>query len=255
MMGRLEHRRHGVTPRKPDSADSLAPMQPSLPKRGSETEENEKVPFFLVKRIREAILDGVFQPGDRLLEVDLAEKFEVSRQPVREALLTLEKEGTVIMSPYKGAMVKPLSVAEVTDIAELRLELISLALKPAYRHLTPADFDLAYDLAKRITRTKRTREIFECNRRFWDIIFGKAERPILWETFWNLDDRMTRYYPPLLELYPTPESRPRQHEALIELYRKGKIAEGFQAFKKIYLKMVDQLTDHLDTHEADEPAR
>jgi DNA-binding GntR family transcriptional regulator len=230
-------------------------MQPSTPKRGSETEENEKVPFFLVKRIREAILDEVFQPGERLVEVDLAEKFEVSRQPVREALLALEKEGTVIMSPYKGAIVKPLSVAEVLDIAELRLELISLALKPAHRHLTPADFDLGYDLAKRITRTKSGREAFECNRRFWDIIFRKAERPILWETFWNLDDRMTRYYPPLLELYPTPESRPRQHEALIENYRKGKIAEAFQAFKKIYLKMVDQLIDHLDSHEADETTR
>jgi DNA-binding GntR family transcriptional regulator len=134
------------------------------------------------------------------VEVELAEKFEVSRSPVREALLALEKEGTVIMSPYKGAMVKPLSAAEVLDIAELRLALISLALKPAHRHLSPADFDLAYDLAKRITRTKSGKEAFECNRRFWDIIFRKAERPILWETFWNLDDSMTRYYPPLLQL-------------------------------------------------------
>jgi DNA-binding FadR family transcriptional regulator len=65
------------------------------------------------------------KPGDRLVEVELAEKFEVSRQPVREALLALQKEGTVIMNPYKGAMVKPLSVAEVEDIAGLRLALIS----------------------------------------------------------------------------------------------------------------------------------
>jgi DNA-binding GntR family transcriptional regulator len=114
---------------------------------------------------------------------------------------------------------------------------------------------LAYDLAKRITRTKSIREAFDCNRLFWDIIFKKAGRPILWETFWNLDDRMTRYYPPLLELYATPESKPRQHEALIEIYRKGKIIEAFQAFKKIYLKMVDQLIDHLSRHEADEPTR
>jgi DNA-binding GntR family transcriptional regulator len=105
--------------------------QPSSPKRGSEIPGSQKVPFFLVQRIREAILDETFRPGDRLIEVELAEKFEVSRQPVREALLALEKEGTVIMSPYKGAMVKPLSVAEVEDIAELRLVLISLALKPA----------------------------------------------------------------------------------------------------------------------------
>jgi DNA-binding GntR family transcriptional regulator len=72
------------------------------PKRGSEAPETEKAPVLLAKRI-EAILDQVFQPGDRLLEVDLAEQFEVSRQPVREALLALEKESTVTISPYKGA--------------------------------------------------------------------------------------------------------------------------------------------------------
>ena len=56
-------------------------------------------PTLVVKRIREAILDEVFKPRDHLGEVELAEKFEVSRSPVREALLALEKEGTLIMSP------------------------------------------------------------------------------------------------------------------------------------------------------------
>jgi DNA-binding GntR family transcriptional regulator len=55
--------------------------QSSPSKRGSETPESQKVPFLLVKSIREAILDEVFQPGDRLVEVELAEKFEVSRSP------------------------------------------------------------------------------------------------------------------------------------------------------------------------------
>jgi DNA-binding GntR family transcriptional regulator len=228
--------------------------QPPSSKRGSETPENQKVPFLLVQRIREAILDGVFVPGDRLVEVDLAEKFEVSRSPVREALLALEKEGTVMMSPYKGAMVKPLSAAEVLDIAELRLALISLALKPAYRHLSPADFDHAYDLAKRITRTHNGKDFFEHNREFWDTILSKAGRPILWEVFRQLDDRMTRYNPLFLKIFPTPETRPRQREALIEIYRKGKIAEAFQAFKKNYLKVVDGLIDHLNSDEAGEPA-
>lgn len=58
----------------------------------------------------------------------------------------------VIVSPYKGAIVRPLSAAAVLDIAEFRLALISLVLKPAYHHLSPADLDHAYDLAKRLTR-------------------------------------------------------------------------------------------------------
>jgi DNA-binding GntR family transcriptional regulator len=134
--------------------------------------------------------------GERFLsrrELELAEKFEVSRSPVREALVALEKEGTVIISPYKGAIVKPLSAAEVLDIAELRLALISLALKPAYRQLSPADLDHAYDLAKRLTRINNAKDFFEYNCQFWDSIFSKAQRPVLREVFRQLEDRMARY--------------------------------------------------------------
>lgn len=69
--------------------------QPSLQKNVLETEESEKAPFLVVQRIREGILDGTLKLGDHLGELELAEKFEVSRSPVREALVALEKEGTV----------------------------------------------------------------------------------------------------------------------------------------------------------------
>jgi DNA-binding GntR family transcriptional regulator len=221
--------------------------QPLPSKNANETPETEKVPFLVVKRIREAILDEVFKPGDHLAEVELAEKFGVSRSPVREALLALEKEGTVIMSPHRGAIVKPLSGEEVLDIAELRLGLISQTLKPAYRHLSPADFDHARDLAKRITRSNNSKDHFEYHSQFWDGIFSKTRRPVLCEVFRQLNDRMTRYDPLYPKIFPTTETRPRQRETLIEIYQNGKIAEAFQAFKKIYLEVVDQLIGHLKT--------
>jgi len=83
--------------------------QPSPPKIANETQETEKVPFLVVKKIRDAILNEVFKPGDWLPELDLAKRFGVSRSPIREALQALEKEGTVITEPYKGAVVRPLS--------------------------------------------------------------------------------------------------------------------------------------------------
>jgi hypothetical protein len=73
--------------------------------------------------------------------------------------------------------------------------------------------------------------------------------PILREVFQQLEDRGTRYDPLLLKLFP-PEARPRQREVLIEMYRKGKIAEAFGAFKKIYLELVDEVIDHLKSEEA-----
>jgi DNA-binding GntR family transcriptional regulator len=233
-------------PLKSGSAHSISAMhQLSSQKNANQIQEIEKVPFVVAKKIREAILDEVFKPGDHLTEAELVEKCEVSRSPVREALLALEKEGTVIISPYRGAIVKPLSEQEATDIAELRLALISLAIKPAYRHLSPGEFDHAYELARRITRTNSATEHFEWNRFFWDTIFGKAERPILREVFRQLEDRASRYVPLLMKVFPTPESRPRQREVLIELYRKGKVADAFRTFKKIYLEVVDQIIDHL----------
>ena len=68
----------------------------------------------------------------------------------------------------------------------------------------------------------------------------------------QLEDRGTRYEPLLLKLFP-PETRPRQREILIEIYRKGKIAEAFRAFKKIYLEIVDEVMDHLESQETGGP--
>jgi DNA-binding GntR family transcriptional regulator len=85
---------------------------PFVQQRRNNEQEIEKAPFLVVQKIREAILDETFKPGDRLPESTLGEMFNVSRSPVREVLLALEKEGTVVMEPYKGATVKPLSPQE-----------------------------------------------------------------------------------------------------------------------------------------------
>ena len=90
---------------------------------------------------------------------------------------------------------------------------------------------------------------FPGGRNFWDIIFSKAQRPILCEVFRQLEDRGARYEPLLLKLFQ-PETRPRQREILIEVYRKGKIDEAFRTFKKIYLEIVDEVIEHLRSQEA-----
>jgi len=210
-----------------------------------ETTQVEKTGTVLIRKIRDGILDDVFKPGDWLPELDLAKRFEVSRSPIREALQVLEKEGTVIAEPYKGAVVKPLSPEEVLDIAELRLAVVTVAAKTAYRHLSPADFDLAYGLAKQMTRSNSAKEQFECNRCFWEILFEGHRRPIRWEVFRRLDERMARYYPLFDKLFPDPAKRPRQREVLIEFLRKGEVDEAVRAFKKLYLEVVHRIIDHL----------
>ena len=221
----------------------------------NEISQVEKTATVVIRKIRDAILDDVFKPGEWLPEVDLAARFKVSRSPIREALQALENEGTVTMEPYKGAIVKPLSPKEALDIAELRLALINLAAKPAHRHLSLADFELAYGLAKQITRSNSAKEHFKYNRQFWNIFFGKIDRPILWDMFRRLEDRSIRYVPLILKLFPDPATRPRQREVLIELYRKGKVDEAVRSFKKTYLEVVQQIIDHLQGLESANASR
>jgi DNA-binding GntR family transcriptional regulator len=88
------------------------------------------------------------------------------------------------------------------------------------------------------------------DRRFWGTIFEKAQRPILWEVFRQLDDRLTRYNPLVLKLFPDPATRSRQREVLIEFLRKGEVDEAVRAFKKIYLGVVHRIMDHLETDQS-----
>lgn len=96
------------------------------------------LPSQIAVRIGRAIVDGEFQPGQKLREVDLAQSFGVSRASIREALRTLESEGLVTILPQRGAQVTTLTAEEVRDIFEIRANLMGLACQRLAAAATPA---------------------------------------------------------------------------------------------------------------------
>src|SRR5919198_5158015 len=80
-------------------------------------------------RIREAIYRGAYAPGAQLREVELSEALDVSRGPVREALLKLEREGLVRSAWHRGATVTTLTAADVSELDSLRSALEQLAVQ------------------------------------------------------------------------------------------------------------------------------
>ena len=78
--------------------------------------------------LREAILKGDLEPGERLMEIALAQKLDVSRTPIREAIRKLELEGLVVMTPRKGAVVAEITLEDLTDVLEVRKNLEELAV-------------------------------------------------------------------------------------------------------------------------------
>jgi DNA-binding GntR family transcriptional regulator len=90
-----------------------------------------------VNELREEILEGRLNQGERLSEVSLSTTLGVSRAPIREALLHLEQEGLVVSLPYKGASVVTLSPQDFLELSTLRIALEKLAWARAMERITP----------------------------------------------------------------------------------------------------------------------
>lgn len=102
------------------------------------------------ENLRESILTGRLKPGQRLMEIQLAEGLGVSRTPVREAIRKLELEDLVVMLPRKGAYVTNMSLKEILDVLEVRASLESLAAKLAAKRRNEKDIEKLKQIIKKI---------------------------------------------------------------------------------------------------------
>ena len=100
---------------------------------------NEYLPLrdVVFNTLRRAIITGEFAPGERLMEISLANRLGVSRTPVREAIRKLELEGLVIMIPRKGAQVAKITEKSLRDVIEIRCVLEEFAASLACERITP----------------------------------------------------------------------------------------------------------------------
>ena len=98
---------------------------------------NEYLPLrdVVFNTLRRAILKGELKPGERLMEIALAERLGVSRTPVREAMRKLELEGLVVMIPRRGAQVAKISEKNLRDVLEVRRSLEELAIDLACQRI------------------------------------------------------------------------------------------------------------------------
>ncbi|SHF13095.1 GntR family transcriptional regulator [Desulforamulus putei] len=128
--------------------------------------------------LREAILSGKLEPGERLMEIQLAEEMGVSRTPVREAIRKLELEGFVVMIPRKGAYVAGISLKDITDVFEVRAALEALAAGLAAERATEEEIEqLQRSLLAYSEQTNRQdiNGIVETDTDFHDLLY-KASR-------------------------------------------------------------------------------
>ncbi|MEY8394452.1 GntR family transcriptional regulator [Lachnospiraceae bacterium 45-P1] len=148
------------------------------------------------KTLRQAILKGELEPGERLMEIQLAERLGVSRTPIREAIRKLELEGLVLMIPRKGAEVAKISENNLRDVLEVRRSLEELAIDLACQRMTPEELlelTKTEELFSQAIREGDAMRIAQTDERYHEIIYNSTKNDKLVQILNNLREQMYRY--------------------------------------------------------------
>jgi DNA-binding GntR family transcriptional regulator len=170
--------------------------------------------------IREAILQGIYKPGERLNQEAIAETLGVSRMPVRASLRKLEAEGLVRIYPHRGATVAVLRRHEIAEIYDLRILIETYLLERAMANLTPADLEDLEDLVGHLDEQDPTPGRLERRNELYQRLYELADRPQALAMAKQLRDSVGRY------LLLIRVDGPQRHDDLMVYLRAGDVAGG-----------------------------
>ena len=171
--------------------------------------ENAYLPLrdVVFQTLRQAILKGELQPGERLMEIKLAETLGVSRTPIREAIRKLELEGLVVMIPRKGAAVANITEKEVACDRITEEQLIQLKEAAKAFEASKGSMDLI--------------RIAETDMQFHEIIYEATHNERLVQMLNNLRENMYRYRIEYLKDSNYYDGLVREHKAILEAIESG----------------------------------
>lgn len=143
--------------------------------------------------LRQAILEGVFAPGQHLRQEELAERIGVSRIPVRTALMQLDAEGLIEFQPHRGATVRSLSAERLREVYNLRILLETFALRQAAETLTPDEKRAIVQEAIKFDKAHEGSEFYAERVEFYRKLYDGARHPVTVEIIEQLRVSVGRY--------------------------------------------------------------
>lgn len=146
--------------------------------------------------LRQAILKGELQPGERLMEIALAERLGVSRTPIREAIRKLELEGLVTMIPRRGAQVANITEKDLNDVLEVRMCLENMAIEKACQQMSEEDIvslKKEADAFGSFIEDGNLTRLAEADEAFHELIYRASNNARLIQVLNNLREQIYRY--------------------------------------------------------------
>ena len=192
---------------------------------------NEYLPLrdVVFNTLRQAILKGELAPGERLMEIQLAQKLGVSRTPIREAIRKLELEGLVLMIPRRGAEVARISEKSLKDVLEVRRSLEELAIELACQRMTEEDMQALEEAQKAFKAAIEqgdAMKIAETDEAYHDVIYYSTRNKRLVQIISNIRERMYRYRVEYLKDEETRNLLVKEHEEIYEAIRNRDVKQA-----------------------------
>lgn len=175
------------------------------------------------QQLKHAVLTGAFATGERLLERDIAEKLQVSRTPVREALKRLEADGLLEAMPKQGLAVKEYSYDDIREIYMIREALECLAAEFAAINSTDADIALLDGLVVEMDRLDNEADaerLMEVHRRFSEAYNRASHMPTLIHLIESLKDQVARVRNVSLSTPARRTETRKEHKELLDALRR-----------------------------------
>jgi len=189
-----------------------------------ETIQSVNLRELVVEQIRTAIIEGRLRPNDHIVENVLTAQLGVSRTPVREALILLERDGLIISYPHRGSFVRNFTVQDVEDIFTMRITLENFAGERSIQALTSDDYSV---LESSIQRQQEAivaanfKEVRSIDMKFHEYLIERAEHVLLKRNWRQIVAQIAAVLYLRAEIIPNYDEylAIRDHWSIVEAYR------------------------------------
>jgi DNA-binding GntR family transcriptional regulator len=207
----------------------------------------------VVETLREKILSGEIKAGQPLRQAALAEELNVSRIPVREALLQLEAEGLVSFEPHKGATATELTASQVDELFELRAMLEADLLASSIPHISDEKLAEASELLSRLDKAlgkeNAANTWSELNSDYHNCLYSGANRPQTQDLVNTLNKNADRYIRMHLQWAGGISKAESEHNELLALCKARNVEKSVALLKQHILGSRDEIKAFLSERE------
>lgn len=207
-----------------DESRGAADSQPELPldiefRAGDYPRTAQQLAYTVLRR---SIMNGTLAPNTHLSQAQIASQLSISTTPVREALRRLAGDALVRIDAHRGAIVRELNTAELTEIYEVRLLLEPLAIRKAAERISPKALDEAESLCIKMDDSSDTQRWADLNSQFHAIFAESADSPTLARILSGLRDGSALYVQWSIVTHPNiPVTANVEHRQIVKALRDG----------------------------------